>query len=344
VTQPLPIRAIVPAEAAAFIAVLGEAFTSSGSVEQALAYELLTLDFDRTAAAFDGDTIAGTSSAFGFRLPVPGATADCAGITNVAVLPAYRRRGIMSAMITDLLRDSLVRGEPIAALFASESGIYGRFGFGCASEHLAFTIKRGEGRLLPLASLSAGQPPGTGASPSSAAPAVQPADPEKDRADLAAVYAGIAASRPGLFHRDDRWWRARTHDPESEREGTSALRCVIARDDAGPRGYALYRTRPNWGEDGIPAAQLMITELMAADPQATVALWTDLLTRDLVGEVTARLRPVDDPLLHLLADRRRARAQLSDGLWIRLNDVPAALAQRRYACESPTRSAMSGQL
>ena len=79
-------------------------------------------------------------------------------------------------------------------------------------------------------------------------------------------------------------------------------------------------------------AGLSVSELIATDAAATAALWTDLLTRDLIGEIVARKRPVDDPLLEMLADRRRARASLTDGLWVRLTDVPAALRQRRYSC------------
>ena len=52
----------------------------------------------------------------------------------------------------------------------------------------------------------------------------------------------------------------------------------------------------------------------------------------------ARLRPVDDPLLYLLADIRRARTQIVDGLWVRLVDLGRALAQRQYACEAWTSS------
>jgi len=44
------------------------------------------------------------------------------------------------------------------------------------------------------------------------------------------------------------------------------------------------------------------------------------------------MQPVDDPVLHMLADPRRARLHVGDGLWVRLVDVPRALAQRRYAC------------
>ena len=77
---------------------------------------------------------------------------------------------------------------------------------------------------------------------------------------------------------------------------------------------------------------LSVRELIATDAEAAAALWADLLTRDLVGEVAARGRPVDDPLLNMLADRRRARPYLTDGLWVRLIDVGAALRQRRYSC------------
>jgi predicted acetyltransferase len=106
---------------------------------------------------------------------------------------------------------------------------------------------------------------------------------------------------------------------------------VIAEDDAGSRGYALFSVNPAWSDDAVPAGTLHLRELIALDPAATAALWGDILNRDLVAEVRARIRPVDDPLLYLLPDIRRARMQLVDGLWIRLVNVPAALAQRRYA-------------
>jgi predicted acetyltransferase len=121
-------------------------------------------------------------------------------------------------------------------------------------------------------------------------------------------------------------------DPQHRRSGTSPLRCMIAEDDAGPRGYALFSVRPEWGEHGIPAGVLTVQELMAVDPAAYAAIWEELLTRDLIAEVRARMRPADDPLLHLLADSRRARAHFLDGLWVRLVSVPGALARRRYAC------------
>jgi predicted acetyltransferase len=319
VNQPYPIRAIDPAEFVAFYEVAYQAFNSGWPPEVGRELELLTFEFDRSAAAFDGDQIVGTACAYTFQLSVPGAVAAAGGISAVSVLPTRRRRGIMSGLIRQLLTDIAGRGEPIALLWASEPGIYGRFGFGCASEHLRFTIRRGEGQLLPAAFPD-----------KTATPELTIAEPGQQLAAMAAVYEGVARGRPGLPARDDRWWRAAIADPEVTREGASPLRCLVAADPGGARGYAMYSTRSKWA-DGIPEGEVRVHELQAIDQQAAAALWTNLLTRDLIGETHAWKRPVDDPLLEMLPDRRRSRAQLSDGLWVRLVDVPAALSQRRYA-------------
>jgi len=71
--------------------------------------------------------------------------------------------------------------------------------------------------------------------------------------------------------------------------------------------------------------------MVATDAEASAALAADLLSRDLTTEFRLRGRPVDDPLLYQLADPRRARPQLKDALWVRIIDVPAALARRRYS-------------
>ena len=164
------------------------------------------------------------------------------------------------------------------------------------------------------------------------APRLRLAEPRDVTAELGQVYDGVRRQRPGMPARDDRWWDYTLWDPEHRRSGSSPLRCVIAEDDAGPRGYALFSARPEWGAHGIPGGVLAVRELMATDPAAHATVWGDLLTRDLVAEVRARMRPADDPLLHLLADSRRTRAHLLDGLWVRLVSVPGALAGRRYAC------------
>jgi predicted acetyltransferase len=322
-TERYSLRAITPDEFAAFCAVPVQAFNDNESPAEVNEHERIVFEFDRSLAALDGDAIVGTSAAYSFQLTVPGGIAGAGGVTFVSVLPTHRRRGILSAMMRHQLADIAARGEAIAALFASEAGIYGRYGYGCASGQLRLTIRRGDGALRPAA---AG--PGTGHGPVR----LRAAEPTELPAELAKVYDSAVPHRPGMLARDERWWQAILDDPEFVRRGMSPQKCLLAGDASGPRGYALYRTRPDWDEDGLPYGRLSVRELIAADAAAAAALWADLLTRDLIGEVVARQRPVDDPLLDMLADRRRARASLADGLWIRLTDVGAALRQRRYSC------------
>ena len=320
-TDSYPIRAIAADEFEAFSEVPGEAFLESWP-SWALAIERQIIEFDRTIAAFDGEQMVGTATNFSFQLSLPGGMASAAGISAVSVLPSHRRRGILTSMMRHLLADATGHGEALAILFASESGIYGRHGFGLASWHQRLEIRHGEGKLA--AGRMAAQP---------SRPRLRPADPAIARAELAKVYDSALSGRPGMLARDDRWWTYFLTDPEYARAGMSQLRCLLADDESGPRGYALYRTKPNWGADGLAAGTLRVKELIATDPAAVASLWADLLSRDLIGEVIAPLRPVDDPLLAILADPRRARPWLSDGLWVRLIDLPTALRQRRYSAQ-----------
>ncbi len=167
------------------------------------------------------------------------------------------------------------------------------------------------------------------------------AEPQQARQELAKVYDTLLPCRPGSFMRDDRWWDAVLYDPAYRRAGSAPLRCLLAEDASDPRGYALYAASPNWDEDGIPAGTIRIWELMAEGPAAAAALRRDLLSRDLTRKVVAENRPVDDPLLHLLADPRRARARFRDGPWIRLIDLPAALTRRMQCGDRGDRRALS---
>ena len=316
-SEAYPIRAISAEEFPAYHAVGEQAFNSTRPPEESMRRELLRFEAGRSLAAFDGDAIVGVAGAYSFELTVPGGTARAAGVTGVGVLPSHRRRGILSSLMRRQLDDVRDRGEALAVLIASEAGIYRRFGYGPGSQTAAFTIGRGEGTLAAGA-------------PADPALRLRITEPQAVQAEVAKVFDAVLPTRPGMFARDSRWWDDLLDDPEYRRRGATALRCVLAEDGAGPRGYALVRARPGWS-DGLPDGAIEVQELMAADPAATAALWTDLLTRDLTSRLTADLRPADDPLLYLLADPRRARARVSDGLWVRLTDVGAALSQRRYA-------------
>ena len=317
---PFQIRPVTEDELPAFELVDQHAFNGRPDSARHRANWLARLELDRTLGAFDGTTLAGVTGVYSFRMRVPGAMAAVAGVSMVAVLPSHRRRGALTGLMRRQLADIAERGEAVAALFASETPIYGRYGYGRASWHLTLSLARGHGAL------AAGVPADPGLRP-------RIAEPRSAHAEMGKVYELAMAERPGLYARTEPWWDRLTHEPDSETD--SPMRCVLAEDDAGPRGYALFTSEGRWEwEEGtfLPAGVLDVHEAIAVDPAAAAALWSDLLSRDLITAFRLHMLPVDDPLLDLLADSRLGRPRLSDGLWIRLVDVGRALAQRRYAC------------
>ena len=92
---------------------------------------LALLPLDRTVAAFDGDDMVGTGGWYPMEVTVPGGDAvPMAGTTIISVQPTHRRQGVLTAMMRDHLDHTARSGEPLAGLWASETPIYGRFGFG----------------------------------------------------------------------------------------------------------------------------------------------------------------------------------------------------------------------
>jgi predicted acetyltransferase len=298
-----------------------QAFVSPYNAEDLVELDRLVREPDRMLGAFDGDRHVGSAFAYSFEMTVPGGTVPTAGVSGVAVLPSHRRRGILSALMRRQLADIAAGDEPVAALFASEAPIYGRFGYGMAAAEYDFRISRSDARGLL-------------ADEGSSKLTLSLARPREAIEQMQAVYDEICPSRPGMMARNEQWWQAQTADPEFARNGRTPLACVIASDDSGARGYALYSGKGGWDEDGIPDGKIFVRELFGIDAAAIAAIWADLLSRDLTGEVTARMRATDDPLPYLLGDSRRVRTKIGDGLWVRLVDVPAALRRRRYASDA----------
>lgn len=318
--DPYPLRPITEDEYDAFHLVEQLAFNVGSQTKAERALSLSRFEFDRSIAAFDGSQPVGTAGAYSLQLSVPGTVLSAAGVSYVSVLPSHRRRGILRTMMRRQLTDVAERGEPIATLWASEAPLYGRYGYGAATLQASFAFKRAEGALAHAA-------------PADQDLRLRLADPGDVRKDLGKVFDAVQPGQPGFYARNDTWWDYVTNDPEELRQGRGPLRCVIAEDPGGARGYALYRALDRWVEqEFLPDGKLTIKELVAADPAAGAALWQHLLDRDLVTEVEARLRPIDDPLLFQIADPRRARPQVIDGLWVRLVDLPAALRARAYSC------------
>src|SRR5262249_9779557 len=154
------------------------------------------------------------------------------------------------------------------ALFASETPIYGRYGYGRASWHLTLSLARGHGTL------AAGVPTDPGLR-------LRIAEPRSAHAEMGKAFELAMAERPGLVARTGPRGDRLPHEPGAD--AGSPMGCVLVEDDAGPRGYALFTSEGRWEwEEGtfLPAGVLDVHEAIAADPAAAVALWGNVLNRD----------------------------------------------------------------
>ena len=157
-------------------------------------------------------------------------------------------------------------------------------------------------------------------------------DHEEALGVLPDVYERIRLHQPGAVSRNPAFWRGLlqiTPDPADE----LGPRYYVTYTEAGGKrvdGVAHYRIKPSW-DRGYPAHTLQVGELLAVTPEAYAGLWHYLLSVDLVETIRAARRPVQEPLRWLLADPRRFRTtRIADELWVRLVDIPAALAARQY--------------
>ncbi|UJP11424.1 sterol carrier protein domain-containing protein [Microbacterium sp. KUDC0406] len=97
--------------------------------------------------------------------------------------------------------------------------------------------------------------------------------------------------------------------------------------DGGTRGVLAYALRE---QSGTFRFTLTVNHLVAETDEALRALWGFAIHHDLVTTIEGDLRPVDDPILHLVADQRAVQFTVHDHGWLRVLDVPAALAARTY--------------
>ena len=294
-------------------------FGQENQLEQAERFAQL-IEVERMHAAFDGDRIVGGAGAFTYRMSVPGGgLVPAAGVTVVGVLPTHRRRGALSAMMRAQLEDCRTRGDLVAYLWASESTIYGRYGYGLASRIGAIRLGRDRSGF---------------AQPFEQRGTVRLVGLEEAARTFPALYDQVTVQRPGMFQRSNAWWETRKlFDDPARRQGGPLNRALLELDDQ-PAGYALYRVQQDW-QNGFSKGAVTISEVVTPTAEATRELWRWLLDFDWTSEFVADLLPLDHPLFLLLAEPRRMQFTLNDGVWVRLVDVPGALAARSYAAADP---------
>jgi predicted acetyltransferase len=266
------------------------------------------LEADRTLAIRDRGRIVAGAGVFSRRLAVPGGVVPAAAVTLVGVRPSHRRRGLMSSLMRRQLNDIHERGrEAVAILWASEPVIYGRFGYGLGTQTANLRVASGNARLrsTPDAQVDL-------ITPAEALPAIRE------------LHEAVWPTIPGMIDRDGPWWEDRIEDPEEHREGLQPLRAAVT-DGA----YALYAVRRQWNEDG-PDSEVVVLEALAATAEGEAAIWSYLMGLDLTRSISWELAPPDHPIPHMVVNAQHVKMTLGYGLWVRLVDVPRALAQRAY--------------
>ncbi len=294
------------------VGAIGHYFGWSPTDEDGERFEKL-IPFDRLHAVVDGDVIVAGAGAYPFELTLPGRPVACAGVTVVGVLPSHRRRGLLRRMMEAQLRDVRERGEPIAALWASEETIYGRFGYGLASLVLWLDVEKRDARIRP-------ELPREGS--------CRHIDHDEALRVLPRLYDRIRRRSPGYLSRSRDWWELKTlSDRPEQRRGYGPLVRVLFVRDGQPAGFVLYRVKIGGSTPADWEMRVSVKELAGVDDAATRELWRFVLSIDWADRIEADIR-TNDPLLLAIDRVNKLNARLFDGLWVRPVDVGAVLAAR----------------
>jgi predicted acetyltransferase len=271
-------------------------------------------EVERMRAAVDGEQIVATFGALTTGITVPGGRLPLGATTIVTVLPTHRRQGVFRRMMEQHLAELHENKEPLAALWASESSIYGRFGYGPACEKVVAKIEK------PYAKFE---------HPVDVAGTMKLVDREQAQKVFPIIYDAVAPRRPGFFARTESWWKERVlRDPEYMRRGATAHRRVFHVRDGQPVGYVIYRTKMDAERIG---SEVQVVELIGIDAAAEKALCQFVFSIDLSTTIDFWNQSIDDPLRWWLEQPRRLERRVEDGIWLRVIDVPVALAGRRYS-------------
>jgi predicted acetyltransferase len=275
------------------------------------------LDDDRTFLAWDGDQTVGMCANFTLNTSTPGGELPAAGVTFIAVRPTHRRRGVMTQMLDTLHADGVAHNEPIAALWAADAAIYGRFGYGRATQRLTVEIPHSNAALV-----------GAPEDPSLRLRMVETAS---DYEYVAPIHAALRKSRGGVLGLDESWNARHVYDPAHYRDGGTRTMTVLVEDDHGVRGYVRYALKAAWPSGRYAEGTVNIHRLTSLDPAAHAALWRYCLSIDLMTKTKWWNLPVDDPVVTWLEHSRQTTLEVSDAMWVRILDLPAALTGRIYS-------------
>ncbi|GAA2854504.1 GNAT family N-acetyltransferase [Microbacterium arabinogalactanolyticum] len=280
----------------------------------------------RNVGVYEVDAVAsalpvGTVNSWVASMSLPGGDARSAipmwAISMVTVAATHRRRGIARGLLEGELRAAASAGVPMAGLTVTEATIYGRYGFGPAVPVSRIAVDaRTSGWRAP-------QAPGR----------LEYVGLDELARELGELHERARFARAGQIA----GWRGRWLGQAGLGAGSkkdASARGVHYRDvDGVVRGAIAYTLKE------LPGSfrnSMTIRQLVAETDEALSALWGFAVNHDLVDRIEADLRPVDDPVVRLVANPHAVDVAVRDHGWLRILDAPAALRARRYAASVET--------
>jgi predicted acetyltransferase len=261
------------------------------------------------------------------------AKCQVAAVAGVGTLPEYRRLGLLRTAMTMLFADMQQRGQPVAALYASQAAIYQRYGYAAAMPGAQqYSVDPLDIQWLD------GVDGSCKVTRESVTQTVLPI--------LSALYDSFIEGRVGGFAADSGARRTVSRlqtDSEIPGTGSPPTYCAIATDPSSgePRGYVVYQLGGNWNDPSSGntitpnhpsrGQKLTVTELIWSDIDSYKSLWSFLSRHDLVGEIKVMGVPADDPAPTLFTEPRMLRTTIAEGSWWRIVNVAGALESRSYA-------------
>jgi len=316
-------RPVTDDEYPAFVRALIEGFSDDVPDDEFVGLIKATLPPERTLAAFEGDEIVGTFGGYHLDLTIPGGHLPMEGTTVVTVFPTHRRMGLMSEMMARHLDNAVANGYPVAGLWASGSGIYGRYGYGIASWAQSVTM---QGRDIVFRD-------------GVEIDRVRRISIEDAHLVVPPVFDRVLGETPGMFARSADWWKAEVlADADWMKRGRTSKRIVVHDGPDESDGYAIYRQKHGESDDGHDNGTVHVVEIIASTERAHTALWSYLTNIDGCPNVKRWNSRIDDPLAMKVVEPRRIKQEARfDSLWIVILDVVVALEARSYEQDGAVR-------
>ena len=265
--------------------------------------------------AFIAGRMAASYATIPFTARANGRAIALGGVTAVGTLPEFRRQGILRAITEQAFADMRKKGQTVAALWASQAAIYQRYGYALGSLQTAYRID----------SVDIGFGDGDEGSTR-----IERVTVEKGFDVVKQLYIDFVAQRTLYLHRAQVLWR---NNALSATDATGPAHIAIARRGSTPTGYLVYHVRDAKTGHRTRGQELTIKDFAWLDVDAYRSLWSWVKRHDLVGRVVWARAPLDDPAPELFVEPRLLHTEVRDGVWFRLVDASAALAQRGYCVD-----------